>query len=206
MRHPALCLAILLVLAAPASAQIGRVAGTVTDESGRPIKGATVTAENPEHTPSTLTSSTDGKGRFSILGLRRGTWTFTIKAPGFETAQAEMPVVTVRPNPPLDARLVKGLAPAPPSALAGMDPKEVQRRIDLADRMAAAGDLDGAVAACRELVSRVPALTSVYLQIGRLLERKGDTAAAEAAYERLLKLEPGNESARAALEKVKGKR
>jgi Flp pilus assembly protein TadD len=72
--------------------------------------------------------------------------------------------------------------------------------------MAAAGDLDGAVAACRELVSRVPALTSVYLQIGRLLERKGDTAAAEAAYERLLKLEPGNESARAALEKVKGKR
>ena len=35
-------------LASGAAAQTGRVGGTVKDEAGQPIKGATVTAENPE--------------------------------------------------------------------------------------------------------------------------------------------------------------
>ena len=41
-------LAALLVVAwaAGAAAQTGRVGGTVKDESGQPIKGATITAEN----------------------------------------------------------------------------------------------------------------------------------------------------------------
>src|SRR2546428_6735185 len=34
-------------LSSSASAQTGRVGGTVKDESGQPIKGATITAENP---------------------------------------------------------------------------------------------------------------------------------------------------------------
>ncbi len=37
----------LVVSALPAAAQTGRVGGTVKDQQGQPIKGATVVAENP---------------------------------------------------------------------------------------------------------------------------------------------------------------
>jgi hypothetical protein len=191
----------LLVVATPASAQIARVAGTVTDEEGRAIRGAAVTAENPDHTPSTLTSSTDGRGRWSMIGLRLGVYKFTIRAAGYEPATIDMNVVTVRPNPALNARLKK-LETPPPGVMDGVDAKDVQRRIDDAEKLAAGGNIDGAVTAYRELVERVPALTSVYLRIGTLLEQKPDPAGARAAYEQLLKLEPGNARARAAMARV----
>ena len=58
--------------AASAAAQTGRVGGVVKDEAGQPIKGATVTAENPGASPSSFTATTDDKGRFSIIGLKTG--------------------------------------------------------------------------------------------------------------------------------------
>ena len=190
---------------ADARAQVGRVAGTITDDEGRPIKGATVTAENREQAPSTFTSSSDAKGRFSILGMRRGVWTFTIQAPGFEPTAGQVDVVTTRPNPPLNVRLIKGVTPLPPGPLAGMDVKEIQRRIDAAESLAASGDYKRALAEYQQLLTRIPALTSVYLRIGALHERLNDPAAALAAYERLVTLDPANASARSAIERL-GKR
>src|SRR5262249_43668723 len=73
----------VMALAAGAAAQTGRVGGTVKDEAGQPIKGATITAENPAASPSSFTATTDDKGRFSIIGLRGGQWTFSAQAPGF---------------------------------------------------------------------------------------------------------------------------
>jgi tetratricopeptide (TPR) repeat protein len=108
-------------------------------------------------------------------------------------------VLTTRPNPPLDVRLVRGPAPAPPGALVGIDAKEIQRRIDSAEKADKAGDPAAALAAYRELLARVPALTSIYLRLGAIHERMGDRAAALAAYQRLLELDPENARARAAV-------
>lgn len=191
-----------LLLACEARAQFGRVAGTITDEDGRPLKGATITAENPDQAPSTFTSSTDAHGRFTLLGLRRATWAITVRAPGFETALTRMDVVTTRPNPPLMVRMIKGPAPALPGPLAGVDVQEVQRRIDRGAALATAGDLAGAIAAYRELLDRVPALTTLHLEIGSLHERLNDRAAAAAAYRRFLDMEPGHPRAKAALERL----
>src|SRR5262252_7886204 len=103
--HPirgVLVAACLAALAAPASAQTGRVGGQVKDEAGQPIKGATVTAENPAASPSSFTATTDDKGRFSIIGLRTGQWKFTAQAPGFAPEVGTLPVQTIgTPNPPL---------------------------------------------------------------------------------------------------------
>ncbi len=49
-------------------------------------------------------------------------------------------------------------------------------------------------------LARVPALTSIHLQLGALYERKPDTERALAAYRQLLVLEPGNARALAAVE------
>ena len=65
------------------------------------------------------------------------------------------------------------------------------------------GDLDGAILAWREVLSTVPALTSVHLQIGALYERQQDLERARATYRHLLELEPGNAKALAAISQTR---
>lgn len=185
-----------------AHAQIGRVAGTITDEDGRPVKGATIVAENREQAPSTFTSSSDSKGRFSILGMRRGTWTFTIQAPGFEIVSARVDVITVRPNPPLNVRLERTPERSRPDPLTGVEAREIQGQIEAAESRAASGDLAGAISAYREILSRVPALTSIYLRIGALHEARNEPSSALAEYRRLAELEPGNAAAQSAISRL----
>jgi Carboxypeptidase regulatory-like domain len=195
-------LTVVIGLEVTAGAQVGRVAGVIQDEGGKPIRGATITAQNPDQSPSTFTASSDAKGRFSILGLRRGKWKFTIQAPGFETAQTVRPVMTIRPNAPLEVRLVRGAVPAPPGPLDGVDAADVQRRIDAAESLASGGDVGGAITVYRELVQRIPALTSIHLRLGALYEKNQDLQAALESYRRLEQLEPGHPGAVAALERL----
>src|SRR5918994_6053713 len=119
----------LVVSALPAAAQTGRVGGTVKDQQGQPIKGATVVAENPSSSPSSFTATTDDKGRFSIIGLRSGTWKVTASAPGFNPGGGSLPVRTIgAPNPPIDIVLAPG-ATGPVGALAGVNTKELQAEL-----------------------------------------------------------------------------
>src|SRR5499426_2713505 len=104
LQLPRSVLAALFVagFAASAAAQTGRVGGTVKDESGQPLKGATITAENSNASPSSFTATTDDKGRFSIIGLKSGPWTFSAQAPGFSPEKGQLNVQTIgSPNPPL---------------------------------------------------------------------------------------------------------
>ena len=200
----AIFLALLVAsFAVPAAAQglVARVAGTVRDDAGKPVPGATITATNPEQAPSTFTVTTDDKGRFGILGLRRGQWAFAIAAPGFQTARATGDVQAGRPNAPLNIRLLRDAAPptGPTSSLTGA---EIQTRIDSAESAAASGDVSAAVSGYRDLVSKVPALTTAYLRMGALLEDKGDAPAALDAYRELARLEPGNARAAAAIARL----
>jgi predicted TPR repeat methyltransferase len=52
------------------------------------------------------------------------------------------------------------------------------------------------------VLTRVPALTTVHLQLGALLEKRGDTPAAIAEYQAMLKADPANAKARAALDRL----
>src|SRR5438105_8873588 len=114
----ALCVA---AVAGSALAQTGRVGGIVKDEAGQPIKGATVTAENPIASPSSFTATTDDKGRFSIIGLKSGQWTFSAQAPGFGPETGRLNVQTIgSPNPPLTFTLKKGGGAAPAGELGGL--------------------------------------------------------------------------------------
>ncbi len=62
----------------------GNVAGVVVDAAKAPVKGATVTLAAPS---GTFKATTDDNGRFSINGVSVDTYTVTITAQGFETAQ-----------------------------------------------------------------------------------------------------------------------
>src|SRR4029078_7625399 len=120
-----LAAAIGAACAPSAAAQTGRVGGVVKDEAGNPIKGATVTAENPAASPSSFTATTDDNGRFSIIGLKSGQWSFAAQAPGFAPESGKLNVSTIgAPNPPLTFTMKKGGGAGPSGALRRLGAEE----------------------------------------------------------------------------------
>jgi predicted Zn-dependent protease len=194
---------VTLCLAVPAFAQTGRVGGMVKDTEGKPIKGATVKAQNPGASPSEFTATTDDKGRFSMIGLRSGTWKFIAEAPGFMPQEGNAPVRTIgAPNPPLEFTLAKGAA-AGPAALS----KEVQAELKAADDLRNAGQFDQAITAYQGIKAKNPSLTMVNMVIAGTYRQKAakesDKAARQAAfdqaigaYQEVLKLDDTNERAK----------
>jgi Tfp pilus assembly protein PilF len=182
-------------LAASAAAQTGRVGGVVKDEAGNPIKGATVTAENPGASPSSFTATTDDKGRFSIIGLKSGQWSFSALAPGFGPEAGKLNVSTIgAPNPPLTFTMKKG-AGGPTSALGSTAAKDLQADLGNADQLYNAQKYDEAIAAYRAIMAKAPALSVINLQIAAAYRNKKEYDNAIAAYNDLLKVDPNNDKA-----------
>jgi hypothetical protein len=98
-RYIFLMLAALAALAftAPAIAQVqgGNVYGTVKDEQGGVIPGATVTLVGSDRT---LTFMTEGDGKYRFLNQPPGAYRLTVSIPGFKTFVWENIVVVVGGN------------------------------------------------------------------------------------------------------------
>jgi tetratricopeptide (TPR) repeat protein len=193
---------VIAVLAGPAAAQTGRATGLVIDVDGRPIKGAIIRATNPQAAYSVITSTTDDRGRFAMIGLRAGVWAFAVEAPGYVSTEGTSPIRQGTPGPPM--RFVLQRSPEPvPGALS--------RNIsdDLADAQAlrAQGRYDQALAAYREIQEKHPKLTTLHLVIAGVYRQQAETAPdaasrralfdrAIAAYAELLQTETENGRAR----------
>src|SRR5882672_4568621 len=183
-------------LAGSALAQTGRVGGIVKDEAGNPIKGATVTAENPAASPSSFTATTDDKGRFSIIGLKSGPWSFAAQAPGYGQEAGKLNVSTIgAPNPPLTFTMKKGGAAGPSSALGSAAAKDLQADLAAADALYNSQKYDEAIAAYRQIMTKAPALSVINLQIAAAYRNKKEYDSAIVAYNDLLKTDPSNEKA-----------
>jgi hypothetical protein len=88
-----LALALVMGLAPGIYAQIagGNVYGSVTDESGAVLPGATVTISSDLGTRSTVSGAT---GEFRFLNLERGRYKVSVNLTGFTTVTREIQVVT----------------------------------------------------------------------------------------------------------------
>src|SRR5436189_3669469 len=115
---------LLATTAVQAAAQVGRVGGVVKEEGGQPLKGATITADN-QNIGQSFTATTDDKGRFTMIGLRAGTWRFIAQAPGFTPDAGEMPIRMGAPNPPI-LFVLKKTGNANFGALGGITNKDLQ--------------------------------------------------------------------------------
>lgn len=196
--------ACVALVATTALAQTGRVGGLVKDDQGQPIKGVKVTAENPQSSPSSFSAITDEKGRYSIIGMKAGRWTFRADAPGFLPQSGTAQVATIgAPNPPINFTLAKGSAPAAATGpLAGVSPEQLKAiHADLASAEAAmlAGNFDAAIAQYQAVKTKIPTLTAINLAIGQLYRRKKDYDSAIKAYQELITADPGNDKAHAEL-------
>lgn len=209
-----------LLLASLASAQNGRVSGTVKDANGKPMRAVTVIGHNPDAAPAVRTSVTDDKGRYVMIGLRSGVWLFTTSATGYLPKTTALRVSGIGPNTRLDFAL--GLDPEyRPPAMEGVKVAELQAQIGAADALLRGAKYVEAVAAYEALLARLPALTSLHLQIARAHRGAGDRAAAATSFSRaldggiaphvvlpelaLMRLDEGDvEGARASLAKLEG--
>ena len=188
--------AAFVVSALPAAAQTGRIGGTIKDPNGQPIKGATVTAENPNASPSSFTATTDDKGRYSIIGLKAGGWRITAAGPGFQPSSGPVSVRTIgAPMPPVDFVLAPGAA-GPAGAMAGVNTKELQAELQKAEDMVNAQQYDAAIMAYQAILAKTPALTIINMQVGRINRLKKDYPAAIAAYCKVLETELNNDKAK----------
>ena len=189
--------AALVVSAVPAAAQTGRVGGQVKDaQSGQPLKGATITAENPQASPSSFTATTDDKGRYSIIGLKTGTWKVTASAPGFQPSSGQVPVRSLgAPMPPVDFALAAG-ASGPTGALAGVNTKELQAELQKAIDLANSGQHDAAITAYQAILAKTPALTMINGQIAQVQRLKKDYDGAIASYQKVIAADPNNDKAK----------
>lgn len=191
-------------LAVPASAQTARATGTVRDIDGKPIKGATIRAANPELQPRVGIATSDSKGRWAMIGLRIGVFNFIVDAPGFVAIQAEAMVRTAA-TPPLDFILTPepGLTP-------GALPSNIQAQITAANMLRDQGRLDQAITTYEQIRAKNSSVTTLNLVIAATYRRKAalesDPVARRSALDRaiesyteMLKVDPENEHAKTEL-------
>jgi hypothetical protein len=201
---------IVATLALPAStfAQAGRAMGIVRDTGGRPIRSAIVRAVNPVAHPSEITSTTDAKGRWAMIGLASGEWRFTVEAPGFAPATVAIPI-RVAGGPPLQFTLARDLGPLP-----GALEKNIQQELTDAATLRDQGRLDQAIAAYEDIRTKNPKLTSLNLALADVYRQKAaqqsDRSARQAllnqavsSYTEMLKNDAENDRARAGLESTR---
>ena len=191
-----------LALAGAAEAQTGRVSGAVKDTAGKPIKGATVRAINPEASPREFTSTTDDKGRFAMLGLRTtATWHFVAEAPGFFLSEGDA-VIRSQPGMPFDFTMRRD-----PGPLAGALVKDIQEQLAAANALRDEGRFDQAITAYQSIQNKNPKLTTLNLVLAGTYRDKADREddpvarvtlleKAVSAYTDLLKDDAANERAK----------
>lgn len=174
---------------APATAQSARAIGSVRDTDGKPIKGATIRASNPDAIPSQVVSTSDDKGRWAMIGLRSGNWTFVVEAPGFVKAEAPA-AVRVAAAPPMTFTLARDPGPIP-----GALPTNIQAQLTAAHMMRDQGRLDAAITAYQEIREKNPKLTSINRVIADAYRKKAALETDAGARQGLLDLAAEAEAA-----------
>ena len=115
-------LCILLLTAALAHAQdwrgMGRLAGTVVDDTGAPIEGVTVKAVRGE-SKGGPTVKTNKKGEFVLAGINGGNWSIDFDKPGYDSAKKSASFQEHASNPPM--RLAMSWKPARRSRLVAIE-------------------------------------------------------------------------------------
>ena len=181
-------------VAVPALAQdwrgAGRIQGSVVDESGQPIQGATLKATCAERGGGT-TIQTNKKGEWVLGGVVGCNWAFDVSAPGYETLQ-----IAIR-LPGESARLAPVKVPLKKAKEAGPSP-ELRALASKADDAYKEGRFADARAEYEKLlVARPDLAATIHQQIGFAYVQEKQYAQAVASLEKVIAADPQNAQIRA---------
>lgn len=172
----------LLLIAAFAAAQMGtgRVSGTVKDQEGNPIAGATVTAQTGD-SGRVLEATSDDNGRWAILGFRSRTYDFAVQATGYMPYNYQAPMKQAGKNPDMDLILEQAQMGRSAGTGGGL--------LAEAQELHQAGRFDEALAKYDEVLMADPTVYQVNLNRGSVLRQLGRAEEAKDAYQMVLDME-----------------
>jgi predicted Zn-dependent protease len=201
------------------------VRGTVVDEQGRPLPGVRIELEfkGESRTKVVKKATTDKKGGFIYVGLKPGPWTLAFSKDGYATAKvdttlsggglSEIPQVGLAAAQPAGGSLAGALA-ASGAGAAGAASGDAAPQEERVKQLGAsykkavdalrAGQHDDAEAQFRALVAELPGLAEAHHNLGYLYSRRGDAAAAEAAFRKAIELQPATSDSYLALATLLG--
>lgn len=173
-----------------------RLIGTVTDSSGAPIDGVTLTITTPSLKIFKMTQKTDAKGKYSVV-LQDCTMPYHVnfEKEGFITA-AEDKKIPINDQGTLDMKLLKtsegkpapGAAPAAAAAKSGAD--QAVEAFNLGVDALNKGDKAGAEAKFQEAVQKNPDLPAGWNALANLAYENKDWGKTKEYGEKALDLDP----------------
>ena len=104
-----------------AQATAGSIRGTVSDQAGAVVTGATVTAKNEATGVTTVPFRATGEGIYVIPNLNPGKYTITVEAQGFKKGEFTNVTVSIGQDTTLDVALVAGIASETVTVTAGTE-------------------------------------------------------------------------------------
>ena len=175
----------------------GFISGVVRDINDQPIAGATVIGENSQW-QRRVDGETNEDGRFSFVGLQTGRWLFIVRGRGYQPVQGFAYVrgsgLGGRVTFVMETDPLNPVAPQT-GVLANLRADELQEALSTADLLFEIGEYDKAIEAYQAVLTTVPQLTSLHLQIGHAYKGKNDYQRALAAYRAIPATSPiGNEA------------
>jgi len=175
----------------------GFISGVVRDINDQPIAGATVIGENSQW-QRRVDTDTNEDGRFSFVGLQTGRWLFIVRGRGYQPVQGFAYVrgsgLGGRVSFVMETDPLNPVAPQT-GVLANLRADELQEALSAADLLFDTGEYDKAIEAYQAVLTTVPQLTSLHLQIGHAYKGKNDYQRALAAYRAIPTTSPiGNEA------------
>ncbi len=182
-------LVLFLAIAVPsvlAQATRGRVVGRVLDGGGEPLGGVTIEASSPDR--DALVTVSENDGRFSMIGFSSGTWSVTAQIDGYQPGQVVLPV-SQQGAATANFSLNRILSPferlVDEEALEGLDAAALEADLTAADTAFDSQDYATAIGAYTQLLSVLPSLGYLHLNIGNAHRGSGDYEAALASYAHL---------------------
>jgi TolA-binding protein len=160
----------------------GRVAGTVKDTEGNPVEGAKIVAEMAG-TDFSLEATSDDKGRWAILGFRRGSYQFTITAVRHVPQQFNTSVSGLGKNPSINVTLEKMTSGQ------AFSTGPAAETLTEANALYDSKDYAGAIAKFQEILAEFPDLYQIHLNVGNCYRDGGDFDKALAEYNLVLEQE-----------------
>ncbi|HEX2445466.1 MAG TPA: tetratricopeptide repeat protein [Vicinamibacterales bacterium] len=139
---------------------MGRVAGKVTDENGKPIEGVTVRGTIAAGgTP--VTAKSNSKGDWVLAGIAPGTWNIDFEKAGWEPRNISVPVVELTTIPPIQVKLK-------PAAVARADPNvEIKAELEKAATLLNARKYADARAIYEALLAKYPDVHQLHPMLAR---------------------------------------
>lgn len=173
-------------LLAQAGRGVGRMRGTVKDEDGNFLAGASVEIIWHKDQKIKRKSKTDKKGRFSFAGLAGGNWQVFVKHEGYREGQQMAVIQQVSVNPPVNVILRK------PSAEV-VEKKKLDKATKLVDEgkaLFAQAKFDEALEKFKEFLEKEPDFYQTHLLIGNCYKEKSEFDKAMTEYKAALEKAP----------------